>query len=355
MMQLDCQKIKELFSPYLDGELDAHDGDRLREHLANCPECRLELEAWRNISVNLRDLSSATFTAPPGFTAQVMNRVQTEQREKPFYQTRRSFKVAAGIAAALVLAVAAYFITPEQTQMAHVNPPITDENTVEPTWSDPIPEDSTDNLDSAALDVEDTPPVDANPVINANNANNSPSTATTVDEPGESIAPPVNNQPSAELTPPPENTATAYVLTSNTVVSSLLVIKADAVDVAEDKAREAASKLNASFVSIGKENNGETARSSYKITISSAQADKLITQFSALGEVVSYQSEEHDLSDKYTESRAHWLSLQNQRRETTDSDGLKQLDAQIKVLDDQLKEWNQQAQKQTIVLWLQNY
>jgi hypothetical protein len=169
------------------------------------------------------------------------------------------------------------------------------------------------------------------------------------------MAPPVNNdQPGAELTSPPSEN-TAYVLTSDAVVSSLLVIKADTVDAAENKAREAALKLNASFVSIGKENNGETARSSYKITVSSAQADKLITQFSALGEVVSYQSEKQDLSDKYTESRTRWLSLQNQRRETSDSDELKQLDAQIKILDDQLKEWNQQAQKQTIVLWLQNY
>ncbi|MDR1615485.1 MAG: zf-HC2 domain-containing protein [Syntrophomonadaceae bacterium] len=353
-MQLDCREIKNLFSPYLDGELDAHDGDRLREHLAHCRECRLELEAWRNISLNVRDLASSPLAAPPGFAAQVMGSIQPGQAKKPFYQTRRLFKVAAGIAATLVLAVSPYFITLERSlQMVEVNPPISEEQPVDSDWPNPnTVADPTDNFNTAPSDTVPTT-VDSAADADANSGNNNALPPASGDIPAESTAP-ADSQPGAEVTtPPPGNTE--YVLTSDSVVSSLLVVKADAVDAAENKARELALKLDAAFVSIGKENNGETARSSYKITVSSTQADKLITQLSALGEVVNYQSEKQDLSDKYTESRARWLSLQNQRRETTDSTELKQLDAQIKALDSQLKEWNQQTQKQTIVLWLQDY
>lgn len=41
---MDHQKIKELISPYHDGELDEHQRRLVEEHIAGCPECRKEFE-----------------------------------------------------------------------------------------------------------------------------------------------------------------------------------------------------------------------------------------------------------------------------------------------------------------------
>ncbi len=41
---MDHQKIKELISSYLDGELDEEQKKRVEEHFAQCPECKKEVE-----------------------------------------------------------------------------------------------------------------------------------------------------------------------------------------------------------------------------------------------------------------------------------------------------------------------
>lgn len=39
-MHKECKKYFEKVSQYLDGELDAHTCEKIRQHLAACPECR---------------------------------------------------------------------------------------------------------------------------------------------------------------------------------------------------------------------------------------------------------------------------------------------------------------------------
>lgn len=43
------QKIKELISAYIDGELGEEEKKQLEEHLSGCEECRNELEEMRNL------------------------------------------------------------------------------------------------------------------------------------------------------------------------------------------------------------------------------------------------------------------------------------------------------------------
>jgi hypothetical protein len=43
----ECQKLQGLLSPYIDGQLDSSDRERLESHLEGCRACRLELESLR--------------------------------------------------------------------------------------------------------------------------------------------------------------------------------------------------------------------------------------------------------------------------------------------------------------------
>ncbi len=43
----DCRKIQELFSSYLDGQLETVERDAVRFHIEICPSCRYELQSMR--------------------------------------------------------------------------------------------------------------------------------------------------------------------------------------------------------------------------------------------------------------------------------------------------------------------
>ncbi len=78
-MQDTCEEIEVLISGYLDGELDAQDERRLKEHIEACPRCRREYDEMRRLVVG----TSAAMTAdlPPEeawdrFLDTVYNRIE---------------------------------------------------------------------------------------------------------------------------------------------------------------------------------------------------------------------------------------------------------------------------------------
>ncbi len=46
---MDHDNLKKLISPYLDGELGEEEAQKLKEHLAGCPECRREMEQMQKL------------------------------------------------------------------------------------------------------------------------------------------------------------------------------------------------------------------------------------------------------------------------------------------------------------------
>ena len=70
---MDCRKVKELFSDYIDGNLDEIERKALEDHLAACAECRAECDSLLNSWEMLTD-----FVVPPvgdQFTRQVMQKI----------------------------------------------------------------------------------------------------------------------------------------------------------------------------------------------------------------------------------------------------------------------------------------
>jgi len=105
---VSCERYHELLSARLDRELTEEEAEELELYLAGCPRCRIvgeQLEEAREAFADLEDVP-----APEGFARGVMDRVRAEASEKkviPLFR-RPQFKVLAGLAACLALAVGLY-------------------------------------------------------------------------------------------------------------------------------------------------------------------------------------------------------------------------------------------------------
>jgi len=85
-MDMKCGKAQRLISAAMDGELAEASAERLRVHLADCPDCRA-------ISEGLADLTaSLEVAAPPephfGFSDRLMRRIDAEARPAPLRRRR---------------------------------------------------------------------------------------------------------------------------------------------------------------------------------------------------------------------------------------------------------------------------
>jgi len=68
-----CSRAQKYLSPYLDGELEGDERALFEEHVRECPGCARLLEQTRCLGGLFQ--RSERFQAPPGFSAQVMERI----------------------------------------------------------------------------------------------------------------------------------------------------------------------------------------------------------------------------------------------------------------------------------------
>lgn len=78
-MNWTCKETKLHLSRYQDGELDKPLRERVNAHLAECPNCRQELQLLEQVTTDIKHLPEVD--APLNFTAQVMAKVK--EKEKP--------------------------------------------------------------------------------------------------------------------------------------------------------------------------------------------------------------------------------------------------------------------------------
>jgi anti-sigma factor RsiW len=76
-MDMRCDDIRELMSAHLDGNLTPDEEGRLTSHLADCPDCRRDMEALRTTVRFLQDLEPVT--PPPDLVEKVHARLQRRQ------------------------------------------------------------------------------------------------------------------------------------------------------------------------------------------------------------------------------------------------------------------------------------
>ncbi|MEW5725004.1 MAG: anti-sigma factor [Thermodesulfobacteriota bacterium] len=73
----DCRRFFELLSELMDGELDRATGERIRNHLGTCPECRACRATFAKTVEIFRTL--APEPVPPGFIERLKTRLKEAQ------------------------------------------------------------------------------------------------------------------------------------------------------------------------------------------------------------------------------------------------------------------------------------
>lgn len=91
-----CEKMQELISRLLDGDLDHEERAALEEHVQSCPECRAVYEAFSAVSASLRD----DLEEPPeSLRESVMAEIRREEIRKKNRSPWRAVLSAAAVAA----------------------------------------------------------------------------------------------------------------------------------------------------------------------------------------------------------------------------------------------------------------
>jgi anti-sigma factor RsiW len=92
---MECQKIQEQLSAWLDGELAEATGAAMEAHLAGCEACRRE---WLSLTALDAALGNLTAPAPTGLAEKVLLRVRRPRRRQVWQSV--------ALAACLVLGIA---------------------------------------------------------------------------------------------------------------------------------------------------------------------------------------------------------------------------------------------------------
>ena len=108
---LDCQRINELITPYVDGVLDSVGRDGVDRHVAVCPPCRVRLGAERSARAAVKRVGAGlSAPLPPGLQSRCETLAREHARRGASRLWRRWAPVGIGAAvvaaAAIVLAVA---------------------------------------------------------------------------------------------------------------------------------------------------------------------------------------------------------------------------------------------------------
>lgn len=108
---MNCSRIKELFSEYMDGQLDKEQEALVKDHLLLCGDCRDEFESMNAI---VREMGSLdTIKAPDDFLESLHVRIKSDswfQKIKNFLFIPDRFRIPVELATLATTVVLAFFI-----------------------------------------------------------------------------------------------------------------------------------------------------------------------------------------------------------------------------------------------------
>jgi len=331
--EMDCRKIEQLISPYIDQELTRAEADMVRVHLSGCTDCQKEYEDLVRLSSVMQNLKQAVVPAPPGFSAAVMQRIRQEEKVAPLPRKtgwlRRNWKqTVAGIAAAAMLLAGTFMNNAGPLVQIADNP-----------WSLVQPDNPT-----AGPNNTDTP-VDGQPGTNGDAI------------PGTGNQPGGNNGDGTPITPNTTNPDSRPPLIlankDRALTTTLLEIKAHDAYQAQQQALSLAGRYQAQVRNLGQQMNENGSFTVFKITVSKSQAAELISGLVKLGQVDNKEVTKTDLNTQFADKLSQYRNLVAQRATLENEGDLAAMDARIAALETELTNWDKQAEQETIVLWLQ--
>ncbi|PKM77561.1 MAG: hypothetical protein CVU90_06850 [Firmicutes bacterium HGW-Firmicutes-15] len=335
---MDCMRIEQLISPFLDDELTPGETGEVRSHIAACAECQREYEDLVQLSSAMKQMGAVLMPAPAGFKDAVMLRINEERIVTPIKKSRwfnTSWRqVVAGAAAALLLIFSAVTMNSSpMVQLAEKTPVV---DTVQSSGiSNKYP---ADNITPGVVNTTDnlsTVQPKAEPPIAANKDN----TTTTVESPVVAAS----------------NVRSAYVFLNRerSIKTTLLKVRVGDSALAQEKVLQIAGDMQAETQSLGVQVNENGSYTVLKITVMKASSTNLINRLGGLGTVIDQEVDKQDISTRYAETLTQYQSLVTQRATLQDASQKAQLDQRIVTLEDELQDWEQKAERETIVLWLE--
>lgn len=339
---MNCKDVKNLISPYIDGELSGSSTDEVKLHIDACPDCRQTYAEYLQISSLFKVMGKNITPAPEGFKDSVMERIMENQKVVSLPLGRRlsrSWKqIAATAAAVAVLAFSGFnFILPAAVQLADNNKPgtvVTIPQDNQNAATDPG--EANDPLNSGVPSDPDVP-IDSNNTGDTPGANNPGST-------------------NPDSTPGTQNDSTPVFLSKDQQTLSTIMVKISTGDFCPnpyEKAIAIAGDCGAKTESLGQQVTNDINYSLIKITVNRKSAPALINKLANIGSIISQEENLTDISTAYTDAQKEYWNLIGQYSYEKDPVEKAKLEQKINNTANQLGEFKQQAEQTTIVLWLE--
>ena len=348
---MDCRKFEQLIILYHDGELSRYEAEAVKAHLEVCAACGSKYADSLQISGALHDLGKEVVTAPQGFSAAVMQKIADDEKAgvsppRISWINRYRKPAMAGIAAALILMVGSFFAnTPPLTQIAD-NPLSLIQPDKSPVGTD-LP---TNNNNSPDTDTHTNPNSGTNPAqpgITTPNQNTDENP-----EPNNHDEPLVVAQPPDGNVPDPMPQPMVLLNKDRALTTTLLQVETADSSAALQKAIGMAGAVQARTQNLGQQVNEKGSFTVLKITVPKSSANGLLSQLSSLGTVNNKEITKNDISSQYHSKFSQYQSLINQRSGAADKEEAAALDKRIQSMENELRNWDQQADQETVILWL---
>ncbi|WP_258358816.1 anti-sigma factor family protein [Moorella sulfitireducens] len=354
-----CLEARELFSPYLDGELSPAENELLRRHLDECPACRGEIEQWLDISRALRGLA-APVAAPPGFPAAAAARLAARRRS---WTAVRRFAAAAAAVAVLVagsLGYAGRGLWPQLPaltaggqhqdggQVAVIDPAGSKEP---PAVSQPP--GSNTNITPAG-------PAGQQPA-----GGETPGNGLTPLEPGEKTVPAgtgtgtATGAGAAKDGQPVQVAAgepyVAHTFLSDRYLATSTMLKIAVADTAGAGTGAAgmAAGSGATIQVIADQDDGQEKKVIYMFKVDESKAGTLLPALERLGQVIESSSTSRDLTQQFSETLEQYQAKVAQVNAATGEEEKEKLAKEARALEQQLLTWEEETKQHTIILWLE--
>lgn len=349
---MTCEQVKQLLPEWLDGEVDAMRAKKIEGHIATCPSCAHEAAFWQEVRAALQEEQNVT--APAGFAAGVIEALPEKSR-RPWQELVSRWKRGIAAAAAFLLVAAgsagAYFNWGLNTA-SHVaengskTPGFAsgpeDPETVNPGTGETLSPETGDNINSNA---GKTPPENGKtPGSGGDNEENK----------GRDV----ENNESTSGNMKEDTGSEQYVFCSADLDAdkeraarhTLLKVKVYDIQAARALAVKHINQAGGSYEALGADPAGGE---SLKITVNENRSGILLANLKNLGRVVTENTQVDNINERYREKVEMYRTLAGQVQAAGDPQEQAQLETKLKAIEAQLLAWEKEAQRDTIILWLE--
>lgn len=355
---MDCRKIKQMLSLYLDDMLSFPEKEAVKKHLDSCASCQEDYIALQQLSKWLEQMGRDIYAAPSGLKDAVMAELRRPQTLSPAPAAERKSKpswkqLSVGIAAAALLTFTAATTHLGNLVKVAENPP--GQQVVINKSAENTPEvlntevNIHSNMVAPAGELKEENP---NTAENSNINSEVKSPVKTADNDDNMVSEPTQEKPVENSINP---LGAVLLNKSQEVENTLLKMQVEDVDKALNQIKDMTQQLEGTIDNLGEQTSNDQVYRIYKITVDKSKATNLIAALQQLGTTVSKQADSKDISVLYTQTLEQYLTLDKQRKTlSADSKECQQVEQKMKALEEELKALQEKAAKATIVVWLQD-